>query len=74
MFKFHALRGMSAMLFIIVMSVSQAVMSQSLSNQMDIRVLIDVSGSMKQTDPNNLRIPALQVLTQGTHVLQPSPR
>ena len=64
MFKFHALRGMSTMLFIIVMSVSQAVMSQSLSNQMDIRVLIDVSGSMKQTDPNNLRIPALQVLTQ----------
>jgi len=52
------------MLFIIVMSVSQAVMSQPLSNQMDIRVLIDVSGSMKQTDPNNLRIPALQVLTQ----------
>lgn len=64
MFKFHALRGISTMLFIIVMSVSQAVMSQSLSNQMDIRVLIDVSGSMKQTDPNNLRIPALQVLTQ----------
>ena len=64
MFKFHALRGISTMLFIIVMSVSQAVMSQPLSNQMDIRVLIDVSGSMKQTDPNNLRIPALQVLTQ----------
>ena len=64
MFKFHALRGLSTMLFIIVTSVSQAVMSQPLSNQMDIRVLIDVSGSMKQTDPNNLRIPALQVLTQ----------
>ena len=25
----------------------------------DIRVLIDVSGSMKKTDPLNLRIPAL---------------
>jgi len=46
------------------MGFSQAAMSQPLSNQMDIRVLIDVSGSMKKTDPNNLRIPALQVLTQ----------
>ena len=64
MFKFHAIRGISATLFIIVMGFSQAAMSQPLSNQMDIRVLIDVSGSMKKTDPNNLRIPALQVLTQ----------
>ena len=29
----------------------------------DIRVLIDISGSMKQTDPNNLRAPALKILT-----------
>lgn len=29
----------------------------------DIRVLIDVSGSMKQNDPKNLRIPALKLLT-----------
>ena len=29
----------------------------------DIRVLIDVSGSMKQNDPNNLRQPALRLLT-----------
>ena len=64
MFKFHAIRGISATLFIIVMGFSQATMGQPLSNQMDIRVLIDVSGSMKKTDPNNLRIPALQVLTQ----------
>ena len=64
MFKFHAIRSVSATLFIIVMGFSQAAMSQPLSNQMDIRVLIDVSGSMKKTDPNNLRIPALQVLTQ----------
>ena len=64
MFKFHAIRSISATLFIIVMAISQPTMSQPLSNQMDIRVLIDVSGSMKKTDPNNLRIPALQVLTQ----------
>ncbi|MBV1882608.1 MAG: VWA domain-containing protein [Pseudomonadales bacterium] len=28
----------------------------------DMRVLIDISGSMKQNDPNNLRIPALKLL------------
>ena len=37
---------------------------QQLDNQIDIRILVDVSGSMKQTDPLNLRVPALQVLTQ----------
>ena len=30
----------------------------------DIRILIDVSGSMKQNDPHNLRIPALRLLTE----------
>ena len=28
----------------------------------DVRVVIDVSGSMKQNDPNDLRIPALNLL------------
>ena len=28
----------------------------------DVRVLIDVSGSMKKTDPGNLRVPALKLL------------
>ncbi len=30
----------------------------------DMRVVIDVSGSMKETDPNNLRAPALRLLTE----------
>jgi uncharacterized protein (TIGR03503 family) len=30
----------------------------------DIRVIIDISGSMKQSDPNNLRRPALELLVQ----------
>lgn len=30
----------------------------------DIRVLVDVSGSMKITDPHNLRIPALRLLAE----------
>lgn len=29
----------------------------------DVRVLIDISGSMKKNDPQNLRIPALQLVT-----------
>ncbi len=30
----------------------------------DLRILIDVSGSMKKNDPNNLRVPALRLLIQ----------
>ena len=30
----------------------------------DVRVLIDMSGSMKKNDPDNLRVPALRLLTQ----------
>lgn len=30
----------------------------------DLRVVIDISGSMKQTDPHNLRVPALRLLTE----------
>ncbi len=30
----------------------------------DVRVLIDISGSMKKNDPNNLRVPALKLITQ----------
>jgi uncharacterized protein (TIGR03503 family) len=30
----------------------------------DVRIIIDISGSMKQTDPKNLRIPALNLLLE----------
>ena len=30
----------------------------------DMRVVIDISGSMKKNDPNNLRVPALRLITQ----------
>lgn len=30
----------------------------------DVRIIIDISGSMKETDPNNLRIPALNLLLE----------
>lgn len=30
----------------------------------DVRIIVDISGSMKQTDPNNLRVPALNLLME----------
>lgn len=30
----------------------------------DVRILIDISGSMKKNDPQNLRVPALRLITQ----------
>ncbi|MBV2098050.1 MAG: VWA domain-containing protein [Candidatus Thiodiazotropha sp. (ex Codakia orbicularis)] len=35
---------------------------QAMEEQADVRILIDVSGSMKQNDPKNLRRPALRLL------------
>ncbi|MDG1293021.1 MAG: VWA domain-containing protein, partial [Pseudomonadales bacterium] len=45
-------------------SYSFAQASVSVEPNADIRVLIDVSGSMKQNDPKNLRRPALDLLVQ----------
>ena len=45
-------------------SYSFAQASVSVESNADIRVLIDVSGSMKQNDPRNLRRPALDLLVQ----------
>ena len=41
-----------------------AAQAVTVQNNSDIRVLIDVSGSMKQNDPRNLRRPALDLLVQ----------
>ncbi|MEQ8661285.1 MAG: hypothetical protein RLW62_10740, partial [Gammaproteobacteria bacterium] len=30
----------------------------------DVRILVDVSGSMKQNDPRNLRVPALRLVSE----------
>ena len=35
---------------------------QGAEDKADVRILIDVSGSMKQNDPQNLRRPALRLL------------
>ena len=34
------------------------------NNASDVRVIIDISGSMKQNDPENLRIPALNLIVE----------
>ena len=33
-------------------------------NPSDVRIIVDISGSMKETDPNNLRAPALNLLVE----------
>jgi len=44
-------------------AVAWPVMAASGDGANDVRILIDVSGSMKQNDPENLRRPALRLLT-----------
>lgn len=53
-------RSFSIVLFLMVMVSALAANAATRNN--DIRVLIDVSGSMKKTDPLNLRIPAMKLL------------
>jgi uncharacterized protein (TIGR03503 family) len=43
---------------------AQAVEADDKNLPYDVRIIIDISGSMKQTDPNNLRIPALNLLLE----------
>lgn len=57
------------LLFAITLWTPLAVLAQQRGDdqapqQSDVRVLIDISGSMKDNDPNNLRIPALRLITQ----------
>ena len=47
------------MLLIAVLSQGQLLAAEA---RYDFRILIDVSGSMKQTDPQNLRVPALKLM------------
>lgn len=36
----------------------------TLPERPDVRIIVDISGSMKQTDPNNLRQPAVRLLAR----------
>jgi uncharacterized protein (TIGR03503 family) len=60
------LRKTFFLIVIIVLAGSRHAVSETLvlPPQGDIRVLIDISGSMKKNDPRNLRQPALQLITR----------
>lgn len=47
----------------LTVSANGASSANSKNKKSDVRLLIDISGSMKKNDPNNLRIPALQLVT-----------
>ena len=55
------LRILVSALIIIVANQSSL---QAEERQSDVRIVIDISGSMKDTDPENLRQPALNLLTE----------
>lgn len=46
------------------LSVASAAENADKNLPFDVRIIVDISGSMKQTDPNNLRIPALNLLLE----------
>ncbi|MEY4590220.1 MAG: hypothetical protein RL497_2296 [Pseudomonadota bacterium] len=46
----------------VILSLAVPVCRAEDSSKSDVRLLIDVSGSMKQNDPNNLRVPAVELL------------
>ena len=55
-----------AFMLLTIASIHSAAQSTDLPQPLpaDVRVLIDISGSMKKTDPQNLRKPAMELLVQ----------
>ena len=49
---------LAALMWLLVVAV------QAAPQPADVRVVIDISGSMKETDPNNLRVPALNLVVE----------
>lgn len=61
--KIHSwLTGFFSLFFLITLN-AFTFAAQS-SQPADVRILVDISGSMKQTDPNNLRLPAVNLLIE----------
>lgn len=56
--------GIKAVLITTLFCLSSAPLMASEEAVPDVRILIDISGSMKDSDPNNLRGPALELLVQ----------
>lgn len=55
------LRGLAVLLLVVSILLLSS-LSHADDVKPDVRVLIDISGSMKQNDPGNLRVPALNLL------------
>lgn len=55
----------------VVWAADPAVSKKKSAPKIDVRVIIDISGSMKKNDPKNLRVPALKLLVgllpEGIH-------
>jgi Mg-chelatase subunit ChlD len=64
-------RVVSILLLAALLLLADVAGAQSPPEKSDIRVLIDISGSMRQNDPNNLRRPALRMLAG---LMQPGTR
>ncbi len=60
--RFHNERHFLRFLVTLVALVCNMSVSAAQAPVPDLRVLIDVSGSMKKNDPNNLRVPAVRLL------------
>lgn len=50
--------------FFLLVALSGTTFAATENQPADIRILVDISGSMKQTDPNNLRLPAVNLLVE----------
>lgn len=62
MLKHHWLSGVILLSLLSCFSITQA--QESAELPADVRILVDISGSMKETDPANLRIPAVNLLVE----------
>ncbi|MCD9457875.1 VWA domain-containing protein [Marinibactrum halimedae] len=63
MLSFREVASLSMVLFTVLWMVTFSAMAQS-PQKADVRLVIDISGSMKQNDPNNLRRPAVDLLVK----------
>ncbi len=63
---FHPIHLFMAIIFCSLMSISSLGLTQALESPKpsDVRMVIDISGSMKKNDPKNLRRPALDMLVK----------
>ena len=55
---------LAILIVLLVGSNPYAEAQQPIVGRPDVRILIDISGSMKQSDPTNLRAPALELIVQ----------